>query len=274
MIIKELVKRILYPLLGLSVPNQIPNVYKTTMFNFMAFGFNGILHFPIIIYGNTKIYKVGKIRLKCRMRRGLVKIGELDYKSHGETKFFNYGTIDIYGPVKIEGCSIIENTGSIIFMGNNRIADGCTLIIRSGLTIGKESRIGFHSMLMDSDDHYTINVANKVVGKNTLPIVLGAFNWIANSTIIKKGVKTPDYLIVASANALLTKDYTNDVPKYSVIGGAPAKLLKTGIRRIFNTQHEREIRDYFDKNPTSKTMSLDIDEDKIEDYCKLNGLNL
>lgn len=66
------------------------------------------------------------------------------------------------------------------------------------------------------------------------------------SFIHKKGTKTPDYLIVASANALLTKDYTS-LPPYSVIGGSPAKLLKSGVRRIYNSNMEQKINQFLKK---------------------------
>lgn len=91
--IKKIIKRIIYPMIGLSVPNQILNVYKTLLFNFLAFGFKGIIHCPIYVYNNVKICNVGKILLKCPMKRKLVMIGKSDYKSQGKTKFRN----DSYG---------------------------------------------------------------------------------------------------------------------------------------------------------------------------------
>lgn len=244
--IKNLIKRIVYPCLGLSVPNRTINVYKTLIFNLLAFGVKGLFKLPVYIYYNTNICKVGKIVLHCPMRRGLVKIGELDYKSQGTTKFHNNGAIEIYGPVKIEGGTILDNSGVIEFHGYNRISESSMVLIREKLVIGEQSRIGFHSFIMDSDDHYTIDVETRQVKKNRKEIVIGRYNWMASNTYIKKGVRTPDYLIVASANALLTKDYT-DLPPYSVIGGSPAKLLKTGVRRIYNTTNEKKMSDYFKK---------------------------
>lgn len=261
--IKNLIKRIVYPCLGLSVPNRTINVYKTLIFNFIAFGIKGVFKLPVYIYNNTNIYKVGKIILHCPMTRGLIRIGELDLKSQGKTKFKNVGTIEVWGPIKIEGCTILENDGKIEFHGFNRIADGSMVIIREKLVIGEQSRIGFHSFVMDSDDHFTIDVETRQVKKNRKEIVIGRYNWMASNTYIKKGVRTPDYLIVASANALLTKDYT-DLPPYSVIGGSPAKLLKTGIRRIYNTKNESQINKFFRCNENIFVLEEDVD---LGEYC-------
>lgn len=268
-ILKQRIKRVLYSCVGISFPNQLPNIRKTLVFNFLAFGMDGVRKKPVIIYGNTKIYKVGRIVINCEMKKGLLRIGQLDYKSQGETRFLNDGTIEINGPVAIGGCAIVENYGTIIFKGYNLISDGTSLLIRSKLTVGEETRVGFHSFIMDSDDHYTIDVERKVVSCNKKEISLGAYNWIANRTIIKKGVITPDYLIVASANALLTKDYTDKIPPYSVIGGAPARLLKTGIRRIYNPDNERWLKKYFLENPSENSIAIPVEtEQELEDYCK------
>ncbi|MBR4267209.1 MAG: hypothetical protein IKQ46_14235 [Bacteroidales bacterium] len=260
---KDLIKRILYPLFGLSVPDKKINIYKTIIFNIIAFGVKG-LRLPVYIYNNTNIYKVGKIILHCPIKHGLIRIGQLDLKSQGKTKFKNAGTIEVWGPVKIEGCTILENDGIIEFHGFNRIADGSLVVIRKKLVIGEQSRIGFQSFVMDSDDHFLVDVTTKEVIDNKKEIFIGKYNWIASRTVIKKGVKTPDYLIVASANALLTKDYT-DLPPYSVVGGMPVKLLKTGVRRIYNIENERNLNEYF-KKKNENSFLLD-DSIEMEKYC-------
>ena len=268
--IKDRIKRFLFPFLGLSVRENSLNIRKTLMFNYVLLGWKGLLNRPVYIYNNTNIYHIGKIRFNCPLQKGIMKIGQFDYKSQGITKFFNIGTIDIYGPVKIEGGSIIENCGHIILKGYNRISDGCYIFIRNKLIIGEQSRIGFHSFIMDSDDHFVIDVETKMVNRNTKPIEIGAYNWMGNTTYIKKGVKTPDYLIVASPNSLLTKDYTY-LPPYSVIGGSPAKLLKGNIRRIYNTCEEKELNIYFRKHPSMNYFKYKLTDGELDDLCKQRG---
>lgn len=269
--VKSIVKRMLKIIIGISTKDQEINFYKTFVFNYLAFGFKGVRILPVLIYGNTNIFKVGKIDITCKWKRGLVTIGKLDYKSHGITKFYNSGNIKIEGPLHIEGCTILENTGYIIFRGFNRIGDGSYILIRSFLDFGEQSRIGFHSMIMDSDDHYTIDINTHVVNRVCKPINIGKYNFIGNTTFIKKGVKTPDYLIVASPNALLTKDYSN-LPPYSVVGGSPIKLLKSGIRRIFNENEEGRLWKFFNENQEENSTTINIKDEDIDNYCK-NSIN-
>ena len=260
-----MIKNIVKLMFGLSIPNQKINIYKTLLFNLLAFGIKGVLKCPVYIYRNTKIYSVGKINIECTWERGMIRIGKLDLKSQGVTKFINRGEITIRGYVKIEGCTILENYGTIIFNGFNRIADGSFVLIREELTIGEHTRLGLHSFIMDSDDHYSIDIETKKVVRNTKPIILGKYNWVASHSYIKKGVITPDYLIVASANALLIKDYS-DMPPYSVIGGSPVKLIKSGIRRIYNTEEERKLKKYFCENVDERMYKYD-DLDDVDRIC-------
>lgn len=214
---------------------------------------------------NTKIYTVGRINIECAWERGMIKIGQHDLKSQGVTKFHNRGDITVRGNMAIGGCTIIENYGSIVFNGHNYISDGSSIFIRDTFVMGEYTRLGFHTFVMDSDDHFTIDVATRKVARNKKPIILGRYNWIASNSYIKKGVITPDYLIVASANALLTKDYS-DIPPYSVIGGSPAKLLKSGIRRIYNSIEEHKINQFFRNNTDKKEYVYD-DLSEIDGIC-------
>lgn len=270
--LKEFIKRIIYPIVGLSIPNRFINIRKTLIFNYCAFGLKGIFKLPVFIYDNTNIYAVGIIKINCPWQRGLVTIGKLDYKSQGKTKFRNTGIIEIDGPVVIGGCSIIENYGTIKFGAYIRVGDGSTFLIRQGLVIGGQTRIGFHCFIMDSDDHYTIDVESKKVFQINKAISIGKYNWIASKTFIKKGTKTPDYIIVASANALLTKDYS-DIPPYSILGGSPVKLLKVGTRRIYNKESEKLIYRFFLDNPSLNSFTPDLCSDKeLDEFCTQTGL--
>lgn len=265
--ISNQIKRFLFPILGLSVRENALNIPKTLLFNYVILGWKGLLKRPVYIYNNCNIYHIGKVHFNCSLESGLLRIGQLDYKSQGKTKFDNIGIIDINGPVEIGGCSILENSGHIIFKGYNRIADGCYILIRDKFVIGEQSRIGFHSFIMDSDDHYTIDVETRRVNRNSKQIEIGDYNWIGNTTFIKKGVKTPNYLIVASSNALLTKDYTS-LPSYSVIGGSPAKLLRENIRRIYNLEKEIELNLFFKTYSYEMFFQYNISDKELDDFCK------
>lgn len=251
-------------MIGLSIPNQKKSRWKTFVVNFRLFGVKGIFVQPIEIYCNTKIYSIGKINIHCPLSKGILTIGKLDIKSQGCTKFANYGVIDVHGPSKIEGCCNFINKGVVIFRGNNRISDGCLINIRKSLEIGECTDIGFQSVVMDTDDHFTFDINSETIENVSKGIILGRNNFIGCRTTIKKGTVTPDYLVVASANTLLSKDYSS-LPPYSVLGGIPAKLLKSGICRIFNRKYEVKLFELFtDKDDLYKVTKEEIDVKNIE----------
>lgn len=266
--IKECIKRMVYPIIGFSVPNHNIDLYKTLVVNLKLFGFKGGKIMPIIIYKNTKIYSLGKIVFQCPLQKGLLTIGKLDIKSQGHTKFNNKGKIIISGFVEIGGCTIIDNVGEIYLEGCNRISDGTRLIIREKLLVGEQTNLGFGSFLMDSDDHFCIDVESRKIFNNNKAIQIGKCCWVGSNTYIKKGAVLPDYTIVASANALVAKDYSN-IPPYSVLGGAPAKVIKSGIRRVRYLELEMKLKKYFKENPAS---CFQCDEKvDLDEICKQRG---
>lgn len=246
---------------------------KTIFFNFKALPIRQAIKLPIFIYRHTSIFNIGDIEIKATdIFSGMIRWGKLGYKSQGNGKISNYGKIEFFGPVFFWGGCIIENLGTMTFKGDTMIGEGVTMLIRDHLVIDQYSRIGFLSFIMDSDDHYTINMESKKVARNKAPIIIGKYNWIANKTVIKKGTITPDYTIVASANTLLSKDYTEN-GSYCVLGGIPAKVIGKGIRRIYNCKAEAELNEYFKHNPTAKSCQLSlVDEDEINKYCLDNVL--
>ena len=58
----------------------------------------------------------------------------------------------------------------------------------------------------------------------TQPIIIGNHVWIGMNVTILKGVRIGDGAIVA-AGAVVTKD----VPENTLVGGVPARVLKTDI---------------------------------------------
>lgn len=262
----RLMKSILLFFIGLKIRDRPLNIYKTIIFNIHILGIKGLYCWPVYIYNNVNLYKIGKISFNCDVENGILKIGKLDYKSQGKTKFYNIGELIIEGPVIIGGASIIENFGTIIFKGFNQIGDGASLLIRTKLILGLHSRFAFHTFCMDSDDHYAINSTSKQVKRNKKPIIIGDYNWIGNRTFIKKGTITPNYLVVASSNTQLIKDYS-DLPPFTVLGGSPAKIISSGIRRIYDHEIESKLNDFFQKNPDKDSFKFEINDEDLDYFC-------
>ena len=125
-----------------------------------------------------------------------------------------------------------------------KIAKMCSLFgsEKNQLVIGKESYIGMNSIIngfaakivIGSNVSIAQNVnimvdsgpnASKQMQKlfplEKGEITIGDHSWIGASSIIMPKVTLGEYVIVA-ANSYVTKSF----PKYSIIGGTPAKLIR------------------------------------------------
>jgi acetyltransferase-like isoleucine patch superfamily enzyme len=243
------------------------SLIKTFYYNFYLFPFSIAKKMPLFIHSGVKTYKMGKIIIEGKVKTGMISIGRLDIKSQGISKILNHGEIIFKGPVVIEGATIIENYGQIIFEGETLVAEGTTFIIRKRLSIGKCTSIGFHSFFMDTDGHYMINIQTGEIKNAHKEIIIGQYNWLGYGTIVKKGTCTPDYTIVALSNSILSKDYSHVFPPYSIIGGAPIKLIASGYRRIYNIVEEHRLSNVFKQNNNISSTIIDIENIDIDTYC-------
>ena len=231
-----------------------------------AFGLRRGWRLPIYVYGRLRLRHVGEIRLCCPLRRRLMVIGS----NHGFvvapfTLFDNQGVIELHGPLYLNYGSMFSNRGTIIAGGNNIIGNRSEIRVTQRLELGFNTILGFDCHVLDSDMHYVVDVASKVVARNSAPIRLGSYNWIGSNCYVKKGTVTPDYLTVASPNTLLLKDYS-ELPPYSVLAGTPAHVVRTGVQRICNYALEAQLRTFFAEHPHSDSLQLDDGVDMQEAF--------
>lgn len=103
------------------------------------------------------------------------------------------------------------------------INSGCHFQDQGGIEIGDGTMIG-HNIVLATINH-DLNPANN--RKNHYaPVKIGNHVWIGSNATILPGVTIGDWAVVA-AGAVVTKD----VPELTVVGGVPAKVLKTLQKR-------------------------------------------
>jgi hypothetical protein len=93
--------------------------------------------------------------------------------------------------------------------------------------------------------------------------VIGEQNWNGSYCMIKKGTKTPKGIIIAGPYSMTNKDYTAIIHEYSLIAGAPAKLLAQDIRRVNNIESEALLNKYFREN----TEPFSVHNNQIDGFC-------
>lgn len=155
-----------------------------------------------------------------------------------------YRDIIINGNVEIDPSSM-QGMNNIELSDGVKIAKNCSLFggPNNHLEIGKDSYVGMNTIMNGYVDKITIG-ANVSFGANVYlmvdsgpnasdklqrlfpvehgPITIGDHSWIGSESVIMPGVELGQFCIVA-ANSFVKQSF----PPYSIIGGTPAKLIRT-----------------------------------------------
>ena len=109
--------------------------------------------------------------------------------------------------------------GRNIHLGKHVFINACCNVQdQGGIYIGEDALIG-HRVVLATVDH-DLNPYDRT--NHCAPIRIGDRVWIGSGAIITRGVTIGDGAVVA-AGAVVTKD----VPANTVVGGVPAKVIKT-----------------------------------------------
>ena len=93
------------------------------------------------------------------------------------------------------------------------------------LVIGKDCMLA-HQICIWGDSHSVLDYnTGAVLNKPNRPIIVGDHCWIGERVTLTKNAQLPNDCIVGIAS-VVTKKFTEE---HSVIAGAPAKVVKTGI---------------------------------------------
>lgn len=109
------------------------------------------------------------------------------------------------------------------------------------ITIGNKVLFGPHVYIMGGDHNYReigqymFDVKQKR-DDDDLPVVIEDDSWIGCNVTILKGVTIGRGAIV-SAGSLVTKD----VPRYAIVGGVPAKVIKYRFSEEQIVEHEKVL---------------------------------
>lgn len=211
------------------------NWVKTIYFNFKMFPLNQAIKLPVYFYGSVKFKNLkGKIIINAPLKKGMIGFGqayEIISRSKGTAELHLEGTLCFYGNVQFgKDYFVFVGPNASLQMGNMAsLGNSGKIICYERIELGNFARIGFESQLSDTTAHQMVNTLTGEKYPLTTPISIGNFNYISNRVTILAGTVTSDYCSIAS-NSLCTKDYTS-LGQNILIGGIPAKLLKTDISR-------------------------------------------
>lgn len=235
---------------------------RSAYINFRLFPFKQAIAFPVLATRYTSIHSLkGRCHIEGKLETGMIRFGFLhsnflswrDSRTHLNIE----GDIVFKGKVGFGvGCTIEVTKGSKLVIGNNaQIGAKTKLICRKSIIIGENFRAAWETQIMDSNFHFVKSIESGEVKSRTSPVVIGNNNWLGNRSSVLPGTITPSFTIITS-NSLCNKNYIDTVPQYSIIGGTPAKLIKTGYYRVLDKE-EKEIDQLFDNSDYSKSVFID-----------------
>lgn len=137
-------------------------------------------------------------------------------------QFGNNVTIGAFSRIIVS--TTLNNLGDTIIIGDSvGIGEYASLGGAGGLAIGSECIIGpYLSCHPENHNYADLNVSIRHQGVNRKGIKIGRNCWIGSKVSILDGVELGEGCVIA-AGAVVTKSF----PENSIIGGVPAKLIKT-----------------------------------------------
>lgn len=212
------------------------NFPKTVFFNFYNLPFRQAIKLPIYVHRKVQLASLtGKIILEDNalafrsIKLGVRIIGV--YPSTLRSVLENYGTIIFKGKASIGGgFGISVNKNGVLVLGEDFLASSSMkLVCISRVSFGKHARIGWESIIVDSDFHDLIDEKTDNLSVRTSEVILGDSNWLGMRTMILKGTRTPNYCIIG-ASSLVRSDFTQYGEKI-LLAGNPAKFIRDKIYR-------------------------------------------
>ena len=240
------------------------SLFTTIYFNFRVLPFRQAIKLPIYLYGKWCFKTLcGTVQIQSdKICRGMLKMGN-DFASYFVASISNItlhkgSTFVIHKGAKIgQGVQItLYPDSKFELMPNSSIGDNVTIICSNYIKIGERTDITWNCQLMDTNSHYVENLGNGIVRNINGKIVIGKYCWICNNTHIMANTILPNY-VIATSNSILNKNYINNgVEEYSMIGGAPAKLIKNQVRRLYDSNKESELHAYFRDHPEEQIFKI------------------
>lgn len=214
---------------------QILRYFIPTLWvNFKCLPFCQAIKLPILVYKPHFRSLKGKIVIESEnVRFGMIRMGFFTCAIFPNNGFVlqNEGVLIFKGRFHMgNDCYVIcGKQGRIEFGDDFRVTAGLKMVSQCGMTFGKETRIGWGNLIIDSNFHPLYDTGKKKFKKAFGKINIGASNWFATQCMVMPGVSTPERCIFG-ARTIVTCGAKYE--SFCVHGGSPVRVLSHNVMRI------------------------------------------
>ncbi len=124
------------------------------------------------------------------------------------------------------GTFVVTDDNSRLEIGDDTTMNAPVIVAQGGarVILGRDCMVAYGSDIRCSDGHSVIDPVSGETLNPAADVVIGNHVWIGIHSQILKGLTIADHAIVA-ARSVVTRSVTGG----TVVGGNPAKLLRTGV---------------------------------------------
>lgn len=155
---------------------------------------------------------------------GATHVGARVRTQGGRPRIVNYGVLTIGDDVRITShvtpVELAVGEGAELHIGaGSQINYGVSVGATRSVHIGARVRLGPYSRIVDSDFHDAYDREKPATPK---PVVIEDDVWLGMNAVVLPGVRIGRRSIVGTGAVV-----TADVPPFTVVGGVPARVLRT-----------------------------------------------
>jgi serine acetyltransferase len=210
---------------------SIRAVPKTLLFNLRYFPLPDALRIPVVVRHTVHLKRLGgTLHLANDWRCGGIKLGFGDEghfdRARERTMWDVSGRVTLGQGVRIlHGARLSVGTAGALTLGDGVLLNsGATVICHRRVSIGRQTRIAWESLIMDSDFHQIVDAAGGCSNEDA-PVRIGEHVWIGASAIVLKGSTIADGCVVG-AGALVNRRYDETA---ALIAGNPGRIVRHGM---------------------------------------------
>lgn len=210
-------------------------------FNFHYLPFRQAIKLPILLYKPDFIACKGKVVIDApQVKFGMIKMGfrfVSIYPNSGIMWENNGGTVIFNGTARF-GNDVYLSFGdkTTVEFGDNFVHKaGMKLVSWRGMKFGKNTRIGWGCLIMDTNIHPLYDIEKKKFKRASGPITIGDNNWFGTGCRIMHSVTTPERCIFGMGTTVTRGCVAQS---YCVMGGSPVRVLTENVLR--DLSHDKE----------------------------------